>query len=41
MSDRIEKITTLEERVSELLGMVRADVPPTDSEAVISLLNAA
>ncbi len=41
LSNRIEEIITLEEDVSKLLDMVRADIPPTDSEAVIALLNAA
>ena len=40
LSNRIEEIVTLGEDVSELLDMVRADVPPTDSGAVIALLNA-
>lgn len=40
LSDRIKSLNTLAEGVSELLDIVRADVPPADSEAVIALLNA-
>ncbi len=40
LSDRIQILIILGEDVSKLLDMVRAGVPPTDSEAVIALLNA-
>ncbi len=41
LSDRLQSLNTLAEDVSELLDIVRTDVPPTDSAAVIALLNAA
>lgn len=40
LSNRIQTLITLSEDVSELLDMVRADIPPTDGEALIELLNA-
>ncbi len=41
LSDRIDAIIVLEENVSELLDLVRADVAPTDKERVLLLLDAA
>ncbi|GJL91352.1 DUF6090 family protein [Hyphococcus sp.] len=39
LSDRIQSLNTLAGCVSKLLDIVRTDVPPTDSEAIIALLN--
>ena len=41
LSDRIDAILVLEEYVSELLDIVRADVAPTDKERMLLLLDAA